>query len=223
MSYIAITSLIIALIVLFFGAYVWSRSRSHSLNIRKNDTQEMIQNRPAQSALTINRFLDKIALSTFNKDHITQKGKFFQKILNEGHDPSNVINKKEENIISIDDDSKFSSDLQEYYNKINIALKLDDFKDDAESLLIIAQLTRLSLESAFLQAFEKPDAYSGALWAKTVGTGERAKYFIVCLMILDRDKSLVKNFLSIVNILSATGRRLPVSPEEKQSYDRLNQ
>ncbi len=87
--------------------------------------------------------------------------------------------------------------------------------------LYAAQVLRWALEGPRRECFSEPDAYSGAKWAKSVGANGRLDYFLAGMVALDPTGDLAKDFIGLHEVLSATGHRLPVTPEEKASHASL--
>jgi len=80
---------------------------------------------------------------------------------------------------------------------------------------------RSALEEPRREYFLEPDAYSGAKWAKAVGANGRLDYFLAAMVALDSTGDLANRFIDLHEVLSATGHRLPVTPEEQLSHASL--
>ncbi len=87
--------------------------------------------------------------------------------------------------------------------------------------LYAAQVLRWALEEPRRAYFLEPDAYSGAKWAKAVGANGRLNYFLAAMVALDSTGDLANGFIDLHEVLSATGHRLPVTPEEHLSHASL--
>lgn len=87
--------------------------------------------------------------------------------------------------------------------------------------LYAAQVLRWALEGPRKECFLEPDAYSGAKWAKAVGANGRLDCFLAGMVALDSSGALAKDFVRLYEVLSATGHRLPVTPEEQVSHASL--
>jgi len=87
--------------------------------------------------------------------------------------------------------------------------------------LYAAQVLRSALEEPRREYFLEPDAYSGAKWAKAVGANGRLDYFLAAMVALDSTGDLANRFIDLHEVLSATGHRLPVTPEEQLSHASL--
>jgi len=192
----------------------------------REELAESVKQRPIQCATAIDALLDRIAPPIADPEALALRGQALAKLV-----LSSEAAMQEAGIGSPYppfEPGTPSATLDEIRRLIDVEREARAAGADAnpgaeapDEPLYAAQVLRWALEGPRRECFSEPDAYSGAKWAKAVGANGRLDYFVAGMVALDSSGDLAKDFVGLYEVLSATGHRLPVTPEEQVSHASL--
>ncbi len=212
------------------GVAWWMRGQSQEP--KPNALTELIKQRPAQCATAIDRLLDKIAPPISDPEEVARRAQTLHQLViatartMEAAGIQTPYARFERGTPAEAADAVLRQiDVEREYRRarIDAAIAAGDPPEDPNVPFCAAQLIRLALEEPRRELFVHPDAYSGARWGKAVSANGRVEYFLAAMGALDPGGELAKDFTVLLEVLSATGHRLPVTAAEYASYAALKQ
>jgi hypothetical protein len=210
----------------------WLRRMSQQRKQSANALAEMIKQRPVQCAAAIDALLNRIAPPISDPEEVGRRGQSLaqlalstaQTMQSAGIQTPYAPFAPETASATADAVLRLIDVEREARRaRIDAAIAAGNPPEDPDAPFFAAQITRLALEEPRREFFVHPDAYSGARWAKAVSTNGRLEYFLAGMRALDPSGKLAEDFAGLLEVLSATGHRLPVTAAEHASYAALKQ
>lgn len=187
---------------------------------------DVVRQRPIQCAAAIDAFLDSIAPPIADPDEVARRGQTLAKLALASAAATNEAGIGSAYPASDPETPTGTSDAIRRLVDAEREARVADADavpngTPSQEPFFAAQALRWALEEPRREFFADPDAYSGAKWARTVGANGRLDYFLAGMVALDPSGDLARRFSVLHEVLSATGHRLPVTPEEEASYASL--